>query len=502
MYSDSGWGMLEWRSLTTGGQVNAIAAPDPADISRDRGEFVTWWSPGQYLIPGVLTLFGLRLGSAFSITAGLSLLCCLLGWIQVFKYFGLSPQTATIAVAFLSTFRYSTLPFGIYDGGEILLQGLTPWLILAGCVVPVTGVFRAAALAALAVLLGFLAKLTGVLVAVAALAAGALVTLQQLRRITTSMITGAAGAMSVIAFLYVAWFSRGATPASGAGWSFQLNGLIYSVAAPWGSGVAWMDMLAWLFLNPQRPLLRDASELTWLLFPPFLFFGSGILWGLLRGAARHLGLNDLIRITICFYVICALAMALLYTHGGAISFEERHVRSAGTLIFVCAIAVADVMPRRALGRVALLAFCGFMSLYGGLSFITRVRSTNPREIDHYSRTHQVIVDTRAIDYVRAAFAREGRSALFVLPSPDVASAFPPGARILSTQLDFESEAKVATRKYAGRVPGHLYIVIQTRLDQAAKGKLLLEGFTNYPLGAWERHQFGSTTVLVQGAPVS
>jgi hypothetical protein len=187
-------------------------------------------------------------------------------------------------------------------------------------------------------------------------------------------------------------------------------------------------------------------------------------------------------------------------HGGGISLDERHLRSAGTLIFVCALAVIDRLPKKSVGRFTVFAFGGFMSLYGVVSFFSRVRSTQPEEIDRYSRTRQIIVDVEAIEYARAALAREGRDALFVLPSPDIASAFPTGARTLSTQIDFEPVATVAARRYVGRVPGHVYVLMQTRLAQTVKGTLLLKRFLDYPEGAWERPQFGSTTVLVQARP--
>ena len=121
---DPGIGMLEWRTLVEGGPANSIVAPDQADISKDRKQFVVNWSPGQYLIPGVLTVLGLRLGPAISITAGLSLLCCLLGWIRVFKHFAFSPQAATFAVVFLSAFVYSTISFSFTSAGKFFCKEL------------------------------------------------------------------------------------------------------------------------------------------------------------------------------------------------------------------------------------------------------------------------------------------------------------------------------------------------------------------------------------------
>src|SRR6202158_3852576 len=280
MSHDAGWGMQEWRTLAAGGPINTIISPDPADISRDHASHVTRWSPGQYLIPGILTLLDVRLGTALTITASASLLCCLLGWIHVAKHFSLSPRTAALVVAFIATFRYSTLPFGIYNGGEILLQGITPWLILTGCRVPSLSALRAAGLACLAIWIAFFAKLTGVMVVSAALFVGGVEALIRLRRITAGMVAGAVGAILAFGALYVVWFSRGTTPGSGSGWSFRFADFFFAPAAPCGAGISWGDMLAALF---RRSALDEPTEghlpsvFLWCLLPPVILFLTVIL---------------------------------------------------------------------------------------------------------------------------------------------------------------------------------------------------------------------------------
>jgi hypothetical protein len=507
---DPSQGVMEWRTLAAGGPMNSIITPDPADISRDRATLVTWWSPGQYLIPGIFTLLGIRLGTAFTITVGVSLLSCLLGWIHVAKHFALGPRTATLAVLFIATFRYSTLSFGIYNGGEILLQGITPWLILAGCRAPAMSALRAAGLVCLAIWIAFFAKLTGVMVASAALFAGAVEALIRLRRITAGMVGGAVGAILALGALYVAWFSRGTTPASGTGWSFRFGDVFFALAAPWGAGISWGDMLAALL---RRSVLHgelatfdaraitggDPSAITWFFLPPVLVFATVILKGWhLR--ANDANLSRLLMITACFYIVCAMAMSAIYLKGGDVNFEDRHLRSAGTLIFVCVLAVVGRLPQKSVYRFTAGIFCVFMALYGCISLAYRAWSTKQGEIDHYSRTRQPIVDRQAIEFAKVAFAREGRDSVFVLPSAEIACVFLPGARILTNLIEFESEAVISARTYRGRVPGRLYVIMPTRIAQSVKGTLLLKEFIDYPLDAWERHSFGSSTVFVQGEP--
>jgi hypothetical protein len=499
---DAGWGMLEWRTYATGGPINSIVGPDAADISRDRARFVTWWSPGQYLTPGILTLLGIRLGAALSLTAGISLLCCLLGWIQVAKHFLLGPRTATLLVVFIATFRYSTLPFGIYNGGEILLQGLTPWLILAGSLVPAMSPLRAAALACLAILIAFCAKLTGVMVASAALLAGSVEVLVRLRRITAGMIGGVLGALLAFGTLQLAWFSHGTTPASGAGWSFRTGDILFALGAPWVAGISWTDMLTSLLFNPRHPILGGGIEngslplILWLFLPPIVLFLTVTVKGWQQNI-HGMNVRSLLVIAACFYAVCALALAAIFSHGGDVSLEERHLRAAGMLIFVCVVAVASGLPRRSVSWLAVGALCCFMSLYGGLAFAYRAWSTKRGEIDHYSRTHQPVVDEVAIESLRTAFAQEGRDALFVLPSPEVANAFPPSTRILLNHIEFEAEETISARTYRGKVRGRLYVIVPTGTAQSAKGTLLLREFLDYPLDAWETRSFGSSTVFVQ-----
>src|SRR4051812_30904797 len=55
MYSDSGWGFVGWyANQAVGLPFNVVPSVDPADIARDITFFGTWWTPGQYLIPGLL----------------------------------------------------------------------------------------------------------------------------------------------------------------------------------------------------------------------------------------------------------------------------------------------------------------------------------------------------------------------------------------------------------------------------------------------------------------
>src|SRR6516164_3406228 len=85
--SDSGAGFLALRGMFEGGPFNSISTPDPADIANDVVTYLTWWSPGQYLVPGSFIWLGARYDLAVSLTTLIATLIGVAGWIQVARSF-------------------------------------------------------------------------------------------------------------------------------------------------------------------------------------------------------------------------------------------------------------------------------------------------------------------------------------------------------------------------------------------------------------------------------
>ena len=54
MYTDPAYGIQVWDSMLRGVPFNTFTRPDYGDIARDTHEFLAYWSPGQYLLPGPL----------------------------------------------------------------------------------------------------------------------------------------------------------------------------------------------------------------------------------------------------------------------------------------------------------------------------------------------------------------------------------------------------------------------------------------------------------------
>jgi hypothetical protein len=490
---DSANGFLAWRG-TLMGAPNSIVAPDRANLGRDAIEFLTVWSPGQYLVPGTISLLlGVPLGIAMTLTVALALLASLTGWVMIIRAFAPRTSVAVLVVVLIGLFHYSTHAFSTYHGGEILLQAATPWLVLTGYRVPAMGAVPAALLAAGTVCLAFLAKLTGLIAVVASFAAGSVVILAFGRRITRGMIGGALGIVATLAFLYLAFFSRGPTAASPTVWSLPFKSIGFASLAPWVAGMSWSDPIEFMFF-PLRDIFSMPTAYLAFLVPPTLLVASMVLfWRPQTTDERKFRLFSL-----CFYGVVATVFILLFICGGVISLEERHFRSAGTLLLVCALMSALTARTPRWAKRPFLVLCALMALYGLASFSYHEKTTaKEQSLDEKSWTNQRIFDAAAIDFARQAYAQEGRDALFVLPSYQIAVALPTDARVLIIDLNYEGDKSKVAGRFFGRVPGHIFVLMPNGISDTSKCRALLSAFTDYAPEEWERITFADMSIFLQ-----
>jgi hypothetical protein len=113
---------------------NNYAHPNPLNLQHDENEFVTWWSPGQFVLPMIIQqLFSVKLNIAIKILVGICMLISGLGIYKLFKK--LIDDNADASVATLVIFLFTLLqPFFFgnlfeYDGGGILMITYCPWFI-------------------------------------------------------------------------------------------------------------------------------------------------------------------------------------------------------------------------------------------------------------------------------------------------------------------------------------------------------------------------------------
>jgi hypothetical protein len=133
VFPDPANGFHVMRSMEMGGPFNHLVAPDQEDISKNTSEFLTWWSPGQYLVPYAFkTLFGLNTGRASAVAITLCQLLGLAGFFAFFKKIGFTPLISALSLLFIACQQFFVVPYVFYNGGEMLLFAFLGWF-LYGC---------------------------------------------------------------------------------------------------------------------------------------------------------------------------------------------------------------------------------------------------------------------------------------------------------------------------------------------------------------------------------
>jgi len=126
---DPGTALAAWQSMVLGGPFNSIRLPNPQDISQDTYLFLTWWTPGQYLLPGLVSKLGVSLGTASLILTVLFSVLGLVGWYKVYQQLEVEAKWIAFCLIMIASSRLFTTNFTNYTGGELLIFGGQPWSI-------------------------------------------------------------------------------------------------------------------------------------------------------------------------------------------------------------------------------------------------------------------------------------------------------------------------------------------------------------------------------------
>jgi hypothetical protein len=492
MFSDSGWGFLVWDSMRRGASFNYVVWPDSADISKDTTSFMTVWSPGQYLFPGLLEKFGASLGLAIVLVTTVFSILGLVGWHALYRAFGFPLRTVAVAVAVIACNRFFSLPFGIYNGGEVLLFGVAPWFVLLvwrfrdirWSMVPLVfaGIFTVS-----------FAKLSGVIFASATIV-GAIFSPNQpwFGRKMIRNVSAAGAAIGIFGLLfYYAWLSKGWTAASSGSelyWSRLLTHTAFAITALWTSSLSIGDLASYVFMNPSREVLQGLDVFYYALFP----VTSALFVLLFRRLMKEYA--DYLRFILITAVAFILAMTSIYVRGGAVSLEERHFRPVALLILVGMIHVFLNFPSwRA--RAVFASIMGTVAIYGITSYAVHTAADLRRPLGGRGFRHGIATQA-ALDFIKTIdiAASDGSRPLLLVTSPEIGLE-PRNARIISNHADFQSADELRGEVH-GRV-FRIYILVQTRLIANGKADIILRSFVDYPVDGWEKISLGDFSCFVQ-----
>jgi hypothetical protein len=494
MFADSGWGFAVWRSMLRGARFNWLVQANAQDIAQDSGGFLATWTPGQYVIPGLLTYGGLSLGDALTVVTAVSSGIGLFGWYKVYRALGFSNAVAWVSCGLIVFSRFFVLPFGIYNGGEVLLFGGAPYVFLAG-LWAVNGSWRPLALIPV-FLAAFFLKNAALILALAICTALVFADWShgsgRLARCARWPLIFAA----TYALAYVLYTSRGWTPMMfEARIADQAIGKgLFAFAAPLLSAFSVDDGLSWLLLHPGRQVYLDWQFSLPMVLPLAIAACVSYRW-----AAREHAPSLYPTFLLAFLVTYVLVFAALNVLGSPVSSttEVRHSRPAGLLLLPGLVAAAMTTPRRAL-RIGCCAIGLIACAYGLASYVNKWHYTRSLDAVGTQGFTQTSIDAAALRWlVKTDAGLEPGTSVFYLTSPELALEIA-GGRVILTHADFEVVEILAARAYCG-VVDNLFVVLPERFVASGKARVILDSFRDYE--GWSSLEVGDSRVYT-GYPVS
>lgn len=313
-----------------GGKFNMVVAPDQGDFSKNTSEFLTWWSPGQYLVPyGFKLLFGVNSGQASALTVLLCQLLGLSGLYYFFKKVDFTPFIAALSLLFIACQQFFVVPYVFYNGGEILSFAFTGWF-LYGCVFFKKPSWLLVLFILLSGLIGFFCKSSTMW----AYAAGLLflwVRLSSPNKALTDWIKNgvwiAIPAIIAVGAIYIFFLSKGQNPASAsAGLNLTLKTFAFPLASPLLSGFSIDDICHGLIYHTAKAFFNDWQAIIILTLLAVLS-----VW-VVKRVLKKVPNQDYRLLIIIFYSVSFIFFSYVYLMQKAISYEARHFRVIGLLV--------------------------------------------------------------------------------------------------------------------------------------------------------------------------
>jgi hypothetical protein len=128
---DSLYGFLAYKGSLMMDRFNVVAEVSPANINQLQPAFISWWSPGQWLVPGIIAyITGLPLGIASIMATLVFALIGMAGYYKVYRYYGFPPSIIFLSLCGIGLSETFNNSFLFYQGGEMLSFGVFPWFFL------------------------------------------------------------------------------------------------------------------------------------------------------------------------------------------------------------------------------------------------------------------------------------------------------------------------------------------------------------------------------------
>ncbi|WP_295768166.1 hypothetical protein [uncultured Mucilaginibacter sp.] len=478
IYPDPSWGFQVMRSMEHGGAFNMLVGPDTANIARDSGFFLTWWSPGQYLLPYIFKqLFDVNTGQASVFTSVLCEITGLFGFFAFFKKVGFKPVIAALSVVFIASQLFYYIPFAFYNGGEVIMFAYAGWF-LYGCfhfkkVSPLMLLFVLVAGWA-----GFFSKSSMMLVYAAGLFCMWINMSPQRKDYAAWIKNGIAISIPFVisvACIYIFFLSRGENPASESSGGFRIiwETFLFPIGSPLLAGFSLDELTHGLIYHPDGPMFSPA--VTTILLIAIAAGSVALVWAIVRLVPYR----QYIIALVAFYVVFFLFFGQAFVRQLAISYEGRHFRIVGLLIVPGAIYLVD---NSRIYFKAAFVFIWIFIAWQSISTLHREYWYNREEGIHgTSGITQQFIDKPTLKYILQADQRQ-RNAIFVFISADLGLEIQNNRFITIEPIGADVGTNYDDYTFKGHA-GPLYILLPSEYETNGGAKFIMQkcfpGYKNF-----------------------
>ena len=471
LFTDPSQGFQVLQSMQHGSGFNNLVSPDQGDISQNYTQFLTWWSPGQYLVPyffqlttGLNTAHGIVIATVLAEFFGLAGLYCF------FKKIGFTPVIAALSLVFIICQVVFMVPHVYYSGGEILLFAFEGWF-LYGCVALKHADWKLFLFVLLSGFAGFFLKSSflwmygaGLLCLWISLSRG---NRERIKWIKNGFWLGvpAVIAVGLINHFYIA---KGDSPITGAsGLKLTAETFSYPLASPILAGFSLDDMLNGLVDHFGKPLFNQQWALSILIVAALL--SVVLVWLIIRRIPN----NKYRLFVIVFYWAAVLFFGVSYLRQLNISMEARHFRIIGLLITPGVIYLATQVKT---GYKVILALIFLLITGYSFSYLVNGYKTNNKLARGITGIAQPNIDQTALNQV-LKLDREKRDITFVFIGDDIGLELQHNRYLSLPPISDSLKINTDDYEYDGfGVP--LYIILPEAYN-GPKEKLVMKSFPNY-----------------------
>ena len=471
-----------------GGGFNRMITPNQDNISKNDSQFLTWWSPGQYLVPYVIKLItGLNTGKATALVITLFELSGLAGFYVFFKKIGFTPIIAALSVVFIACQQAFVIPYVFYNGGEILLFGFEGWF-LYGCVATKKANLKLLLFVLISGWIGFFCKSSFIWIYAAGLLCiwlrlSAVGESLNVRKLVKNGIWLAIPAILSVACIYVFFLSKGDSPASAStGLKFSLQTFSFPLASPIVSGFSVDDIMHGLLFPNFTPFLTPEHTLWILLLMAVLSLV------LISAIIRFVPKNNYKLFIIVFYLVSILFFTVAYLKQLTISYEGRHFRIIGLLIIPGIIYLIAKFNRPY--KFAFIILC-IVLVSINYSFLIKGYIFNKNSSGHGATGFaQQTIDQQSLNYL-LKLNDENKNAIFVFTTADLSLEITQNRTIILDPIIPGAQLNYDDYSYDGHA-GPLYLLLPATYS-AEQDSTAMKFFPGYK--AFTQQKLGKSYVL-------